>query len=107
MTDRGEVDDEWTVNGRTLTADDLARIARIAEDDSSLIVEHRHYRGASAPTRLVFDSGDRLVEYLQSAARPGDSIWFWRFDELCRDDNAIGWGKIPNERGEVPVKGAY
>jgi hypothetical protein len=44
---------------------------------------------------------------LAEAVRPGDSLWLWRFDELCRDDNSLAHGKVPDERGRVPKGGAY
>ena len=45
--------------------------------------------------------------YLAEAVRPGDSLWLWRFDELCRDDNSLAHGKVPDDRGRVPKGGAY
>jgi hypothetical protein len=75
--------------------------------ESPIIVEHRFYFGSRAPHRFVIDSFDGLHTYLREKTRPGDSMWFWRFDSLCRDDNPITQGKIPDERGLVPEGGSY
>jgi hypothetical protein len=50
---------------------------------------------------------DDFAAYLRTKVRPGDSLWFWRHDELCRDDNAFTHGKYPNTDGMVPSGGAY
>jgi hypothetical protein len=76
-------------------------------EESFVIVEHRFYRGSRAPHVFVVDNFDDLRTYLQSETCPGDSMWFWRYDELCRDDNPITQGKVPDQRGLVPEGGAY
>jgi hypothetical protein len=74
---------------------------------SSLIVEHRFLNGGSRPDGIVFDDYEDFEEYLHAKVRPGDSLWFWRYNDLCRDDNAITYGKYPDAEGKVPSGGAY
>jgi len=85
----------------------IESLRRIADDAAVLIVEHRHHFGARSPTRLVFSDGDALVQYLASSLRPGDAIWVWNYDNLCRDDNALFVGKSPLADGHTPRGGAY
>jgi hypothetical protein len=100
--------DPWTTDGSRITdAEVLARLRWILDAESPLIVEHRFYRGSRAPTRLVFDDPDRFEEYVRAEARPGDAFYVWRYDELCRDDNAVASGKVPDADGRTPVGGAY
>lgn len=89
-----------------LSPDRLAAIKRVLEE-SFVIVEHRFYRGAWAPQITVFDEFEQLEAYLRDKARDGDSIWCWRYDEVCRDDNAVTHGKLPDEHGRAPSGGAY
>jgi hypothetical protein len=98
--------DNWGPGPNILAEDVLGHVAKVLEQ-SPVIVEHWFYRGASAPERRVFDDMADLHVYLTEAARPGDKLWLWRFDELCRDDNALAHGKVPDERGRVPKGGAY
>ena len=97
--------DDWKP-GETITSQE--KLAKIAEalDQTALIVEHRHYRGACAPTRLFFDDYGEFLAYLNEHSRPGDSFLAWSFD-LCTDANAIAAGKYPDKQGRVPVGGAY
>lgn len=98
--------DEWVQDGEMITSPEkLAEIAAVAER-TILIVEHRHYRGASAPTRLFFEDQEEFLAYLNDHARPGDAFRAWPFD-LCKEANAIATGKFPDELGRVPLKGAY
>ncbi len=65
--------DEWTVDGARISPELLARLRSIIEDESAVIVEHRIYRGASAPRRFVCDDADELERYLVTSTKPGDS----------------------------------
>lgn len=76
-------------------------------DQSFVILEHRHRAGSRAPTVLVFDDYDELVAYIRANARPGDALWTWRYDALCRDDNSLVHGRMPLSDGTVPTGGAY
>ena len=98
--------DDWGPGPDVLAEEVLVLVARILEE-SPIIVEHRFYRGARSPDRHVFDDIDELRGYLAAHARPGDAVWMWRFDELCRTENSLARGKVPDERGRVPRGGAY
>ena len=98
--------DDWVQDGETITSQEkLARIAEVVEQ-TVLIVEHRHYRGAKAPTRLFFEDQEAFLAYLNEHARPGDAFRAWPFD-LCTEANAIAIGKYPDKGGRVPLRGAY
>ena len=98
--------DDWVQGGEMITSpEQLAKIAAVLER-TILIVEHRHYRGASSPTRLFFEDQEEFLAYLNDHARPGDAFSAWPFD-LCTGANAAATGKYPDELGRVPIKGAY
>jgi hypothetical protein len=95
---------EWTIEGpNLLSTETLKRALEV----SRVIVEHRFYQGSRAPEITVFDSFENLETYLREHARAGDSFWCWSYDELCRDDNALTHGKVPDEDGRTPRGGAY
>jgi hypothetical protein len=107
MKVRAEADD-WTPNGqKILSPENLAIVRKTLEDKGPIIVEHRFYRGARSPERLVFDDFDAFVEYVQSEAVIGDAFHVWSFASVCRDENEIAGGKFPDDDGCVPRKGAY
>ena len=56
---------------------------------------------------MVFDDYDTFREYLRTHAQPGDSFWFWSYDDVCRDDNPLAHAKFPDSDGTVPAGGAY
>jgi hypothetical protein len=104
---RSEADD-WTADGRKITASEaLDAIRRCLEDQGPIIVEHWFYRGGCAPHRLVLDSYEAFIEYLNSHASAGDAVHVWSFATACRDDNELASGKCPDEVGLVPRRGAY
>ncbi len=99
---------EWTTNGAQITSEAiLSRVRATLEDEGPVVIEHRHYCGASAPTWFVCNDYDEFVEYLQLRTVPGDSFYLWSFMQCCRDDNALVTGKIPDSDGRTPVGGAY
>jgi hypothetical protein len=98
--------DNWGP-GPSILAEDRLETLRAALEETAVIVEHWFYRGSSGPDRFVTESFDDLVEYLRHKTRPGDSIWCWRYDQLCRDDNSLTHAKVPDEGGMVPARGAY
>jgi hypothetical protein len=55
----------------------------------------------------VFDDYEILTSYIKSNARPGDNFFAWDYSELCRDDNHVAFGKIPDAVGRMPQGGAY
>lgn len=100
--------DDWTIDGpKFLSVENLAILRAEEESGGALIVEHRHYRGAAAPTRLVIEATEDLLAYVQRCAKPGDSFWIWGYSSVCRDDNSLVHGKVEDEQGHVPLHGAY
>lgn len=98
--------DNWAVGDNVLSADVLRRITSALEA-GPLVVEHRFYRGSRSPERMVVEDIDRLKAYLTSNAVPGDSFWFWSFESVCRDDNALLNSKYPDKDGTTPSGGSY
>lgn len=100
--------DQWTPDGVKITSEEnLEVIRRTLDEQGPIVVEHRRYRGSSAPDRLIFDDYENFIDYLNTKAWAGDSIWIWSFDELCRDENSLVHGKCPDDSGCVPEGGAY
>ena len=98
--------DEWGPWPIALGPDGVT-VLRDALEETAVILEHRFYRGSRSAERFVFEDFESLDEYLRTKAHPGDSIWTWRFEALCRDDNALVSGKVPDAAGNVPKGGAY
>lgn len=105
MSARAEADN-WVAGQNVLSSEILARLADALES-GPLLVEHRFYRGARSPERMVIEDLDRFKAYLLASAAPGDSFWFWSFDSVCRDDNALLNSKYPDKDGTTPRGGAY
>ena len=100
--------DDWRPDGKKiLSAENLAVIERTLEDHGPIIVEHWHYRGARAPDRIIFDDIDEFIAYVETKSVIGDAFHVWSFAEVCRDENEIANGKVPDAEGCVPTKGAY
>jgi hypothetical protein len=100
--------DDWSADGAKITAPEtLDELRKTLEAGELLVVEHRHYRGASAPTRFFCDNFEDLTRYLENEARSGDSIWIWKYDAVCTDTNALVHGKKPDAEGRTPRGGAY
>lgn len=90
-----------------LSPDRLEKLKHVLENVGALIVEHWHFCGGRCQDILVFKDYDELIEYFQKNTRPGDRFYFWDQTALCRDDNFIVTGKIPDQHGFVPKGGAY
>jgi hypothetical protein len=100
--------DEWTLDGQKILSDEnLKAIRAMLDDVGAIIVEHRFYRGSRAPDRFVFDDFDDFLEYVNSRSRPGDAFYIWSFEELCKDENTLAYGKYPDVDGCVPKRGSY
>ena len=100
--------DKWTYAGTSVTdADVFQRLRQILEDESALIVEHRFFRGSRAPHRFISDDPDALGQYLRDCTQPGDSFYFWRFEDCCDVNNVVAHGKVPDAQGRTPEGGAY
>jgi hypothetical protein len=101
-------DDGWTADGLKITAPAaMDAIRRCVDEIGPVIVEHRFYRGSCAPARMVFDDFEAFSAYLDAHAFAGDAIHVWCFAAVCRDDNALTFGKCPDDNGLVPARGAY
>ena len=100
--------DGWTTEGAKITdPQNLSLIEDVLRDGGPIIVEHRLYRGASAPNRFIFQDFGKFERWLHEETFAGDSIWVWSYATVCTDRNALTHGKCPDERGEVPRGGAY
>jgi hypothetical protein len=97
--------DDWRVDGAKITSD-LSRL-QMALERTVLILEHWSYRGSKSPERTFWEEFDDLKKYLETEVRPGDLLYFWEFDKTCKKDNVLAAGKYPDEKGRVPVRGAY
>jgi hypothetical protein len=51
----------------------------VFDEEGPVIVQHRLYRGASAPDRYVVKDFDELTEHLAKRASAGDIIDVWSF----------------------------
>ncbi|NOJ81004.1 hypothetical protein HNV28_22190 [Myxococcus xanthus] len=97
--------DAWTLEGARITdPDTLSRLREMLANESPLIIEHRFYRETRAPHRFICDDADVLDEYLQES-RPGDSFCVWSYKSLCRGDNLLLQGKMPDAQGRTPRGG--
>ncbi|RYG75431.1 hypothetical protein EON80_00655 [bacterium] len=107
LSRRSELD-EWHPDGQKITSmENLEVIRKVLEDEGPVILERRIYRGSSSPERAIFESFDEIITFLETKVLPGDSIWIWSYDKVCRSENALTHSKIPDEDGCVPLKGAY
>ena len=75
-------------------------------DEGPVIVEHWHYRGSRGPSRFVTEEWEELLACIMKA-KPGDAFHFWIFDNACTDANEYGHGKVPDDDGCIPRRGAY
>ena len=99
--------DGWSVDGANFLSGEQLAILERALERAPLILEHRFYRGAKSPQRLIFDDCGDLIAYLTANANAGDHFFAWNYSDLCRDDNRIASGKCPDKLGRVPGGGAY
>ena len=100
--------DRWVIEpGGSLDAQKIAGICVHISDVSSVVVEHRFYRGSRAPHHAAFDDEAVFKEYLTRQVHPGDTIYVWSFDACCTDANVLFSGKLPDDRGGIPERGSY
>lgn len=99
--------DEWSDSGANILAPEMLDQIKTILGEQPIVIEHRLYRGSSAPLRLVFDDYEDFIDHLKSRARPGDRILVWGYSDLCKDDNWLADGKYPDDRGRTPRGGAY
>ncbi len=60
--------DDWT-SGEAITSQEKLKKIAEALDRTAVIVEHRHYRGGRAPTRIFFDDYGEFLAYLNENAK--------------------------------------
>lgn len=106
MTENRSDLDDWAPGTHVLNPQRISSLKAVLES-TPVILEHWFYRGSRAPARLIFDDYDDLHGYVATRTTPGDSLWVWRWDSACRDDNSILTGKVPNANGVAPKRGAY
>ncbi len=98
----------WSTKGEKIT--DPVKIERIEdtfEDHGAVILRHWHFYGSSAPSWIVIEDYEDLIEYLSEKAIAGDIIDLWSLYALCSENNMIASGKCPDQHGRVPERGAY
>jgi len=104
---RSEADD-WSQDGSKITSrEKLDAVKDTLEKTGPIIVQHWHYRGASAPDRLVFDDFDDFSSWLHEKTYAGDAIDVWSWADVCKQERLLAEGKCPDEQGLVPRGGAY
>jgi len=106
MTDRYEPDG-WTLDGEKITSPENLAAIREAADQGGIIVRHWFYRGARSPAIRGFYDFDEFEAYLRTDAMPGDAFDIWSFSKVCRFEDALAKGKLPDADGCVPTRGAY
>ena len=106
MTHRNS-DDRWTLWGSDILSPPNLALLKDHLQVGPIIVEHRHYRGARSPDRFVFDDIDVLKGYIEANSIPGDDFWVWDFESVCRNENYLVHGKVPDQDGCTPQGGAY
>ena len=58
-------------------------------------------------TGHLFDDFDDFLEHLNGHSQPGDAFHIWSFEDLCKSESILAYGKYPDVNGCVPKKGAY
>jgi hypothetical protein len=100
--------DDWSTEGSRIT--DVEKIEAVRselEEKGPVIVKHWHYRGGCGQSHLVFEDIDDYLEYLKTHAQPGDAFDVWGLYGLLKGIGSLAEGKLPDDDGTVPRKGAY
>ena len=97
--------DDWSADHANI----MSQLPKMeaAIERTVLVLEHWFYRGSKAPRRMFWEEFEELRSYLEKEVRPGDLLFFWEFDKVCRKDNLFAQGKFPDDKGRVPARGAY
>ena len=101
--------DDWHSDGPFLTDKSaLEKLQSLVQQGSTLIAEHWHYRGSRAPDRFIVEDYDDFLDYLKENAIAGDIVDVFDLTEAWQSKGEpLVSGKCPDERGEIPRKGAY
>lgn len=98
---------DWTNASTPITdAATLDAIAAILEAEEPVILEHRHYYGSRAPTRIIFEDARAFREHVARQTRPGDALYVWSYERACTSESAAFVGKVPDAKGRTPIGGA-
>ncbi|MHA7627543.1 hypothetical protein [Corallococcus sp. M7] len=101
-------EDGWSDQGVRITDDAmLERFRKVLEEEGPLIVQHWFYRGSRGSEFMIFTVFDELITYMKEKSKPGDAFTLWSFEATCTQALILADGKIPDERGRVPQRGAY
>lgn len=94
----------WHIDDtKMLSAEKLGQIERHLRTKGCIAVLHSHFCGARSATPGAFDDFDTFKDYLAREAKPGDIIDVWPFPS----GESVISGRVPNEKGEIPKRGAY
>jgi hypothetical protein len=101
--------DDWHSEGPFLTSPEtLEKLESLIDQGRTLIAEHWHYRGSRAPDRQVIEHVEDFLDYLKDNAIAGDIVDVFDITAAWQEKGKpVVSGKCPDDRGEVPRKGAY
>lgn len=100
--------DGWNKKGSIFTSEEnLKVLEEMLSGGQFFIAEHWHYRGARAPDRVVVEDCDEFINYLKENAIAGDIVKICNLTEAWEGKEKIMEGKCPDDKGEVPERGAY
>jgi len=96
--------ENWEINkDSTLSSEVLEAIEHYLNYKGFIAVLHWHFCGGRSPSPSAYEDFGDFKEYLDHEAKPGDIIHILPFPE----GEGIFSGKVPNENGQIPKKGAY
>ena len=99
--------DNWNENGQKILSEKNLNQIKEKLERGPIIVQHCFYRGGSCPRIYGFDDLEEFEEHLKDFSIPGDYFEVWSFNDVCKDENIIASGKLPDTDGCVPQGGAY
>ena len=99
--------DDWVIDKNSIASKEKLSLVKDIIEETPIILEHWIYRGSRSPDRLIIEDFEDYVEYLEEKTRAGDSIYLWKFSDLCKDENIFIQAKCPDENNMTPKKGAY
>ena len=99
--------DNWNKIGQKILSEENLNQIKNKLEKGPIIVQHWFYRGASCPRIYGFDDLEEFEEHLKDFSIPGDYFEVWSFNDICKDDQVIASGKLPDIDGCVPESGSY
>lgn len=84
-----------------------SQFKELSDDYDIYVLRHWFYCMATAPMTIPFSSKKGIEEYLKNNVSAGDRIEVWGF--LLDSDLLVPFvsAKMPDEKGLIPLKGAY